>query len=107
MYAKLASQFIALYTLSVYDDPKMESMVAPTVIECFNIKDSGTHKYIPAKRLSEDLGMKESEGVYGYWKFSDGSYLLKTCPGRLAYWSGSEWDMAQWSEPAPSLKIDG
>jgi hypothetical protein len=41
------------------------------------------------------LGMPRVAGVYGYWAMADGSYLLQTCSGRLACWSGKATDKAE------------
>lgn len=76
---------------------EMASTVANgSMIDVFDHKGGGTHKYIPSDRLSDDLGERRGAGVYGYWQMYDDSYLLRTCNGRLAYWSGKDEDKAEW-----------
>lgn len=75
----------------------MESTVCNGgLIDVFDHTGYGTHKYIPADRLTAELGMPEGAGVYGFWGMKDGSYLLLTCRGPLAYWSGKAEDKAEW-----------
>ena len=66
------------------------------MLDVFDHKGSGSHKYIPADRLTDDLGMEQGAGVFGYVKLYDDSYVLKTCNGPLAYWSGKAEDKAMW-----------
>jgi hypothetical protein len=76
---------------------KMASTVANgNMIDVFDHKGSGSHKYIPADRLTQDLGEPLGAGVFSYWKMYDDSYLLRTCDGRLAHWSGKDEDKAEW-----------
>ena len=99
MYAKIAATYIAAFCAETFDkDPeRMESHMANgEMIDVFDHKGGGTHKYIPADRLSEELGMPKGAGVFSYWHMADGSYLLRTCPGRLAYWSGKDDEKAEW-----------
>lgn len=102
MYAKIAATYIGAFCRETFDkDPdRMQSTMANgEMIDVFDHVGYGTHKYIPADRLTEELGMRVGGGVYGYWKMKDGSYLLRTCPGPLAYWSGSDDDKAEWVTP--------
>jgi hypothetical protein len=79
------------------DPEKMASTVANgAMIDVFDHKGGGTHKYIPADRLTDDLGEKRGAGVYGYWHMYDDSYLLRTCDGRLAHWNGRSDSKAEW-----------
>lgn len=99
MYADVAARYIAIYCRELYgkDSEGMESHMANgSMIDVFDHKGHGSHKHIPADRLTQELGMPEGAGVYGYWLMADGSYLLLTCPGRLAFWSGKEGEPAQW-----------
>lgn len=96
MYAKIAATYIrAFCKASFKDSDSMESTVAiGEMIDVFDHNGGGTHKYIPADKLSADLEQPAGAGVYGYWVMKDGSYLLRTCCGRLAYWSGKAEDKA-------------
>lgn len=101
MYAKTAAVYLTLWCKAAWpDDPKNENMgstmASGNLMDVFDHRGHCTHKYIPAKKLSEDLGEKEGSGVYGSFVMSDGSYLLLTCRGKLAYWSGKEEDKAEW-----------
>ena len=89
MYAQTAVSLINAYAASI--GMKSET-VAKIVSECFDIVDEGSHKYIPSDTLSEQLGLPSNAGVYGYTKFADGSYLLKLCDFRIAWWSGKYED---------------
>lgn len=90
-YAQTAANLINTYCRVTFNDMAMASgAVAGTMIDAFDVTDSGSHKYIPADRLSADLGAKPGSGVYGYWKMSDGSYVLQTCEGPLAWWDGQD-----------------
>lgn len=75
----------------------MASTVANSWFEVFNHTSSGTHKYIPADKLTDDLEQPRGSGVYGYYKMADDSYVLLTCKGPLAVWSGKPEDKAEWS----------
>lgn len=98
MYARIAAMYVRAYCRETFEDPgRMESTVANgEFADVFDHVDHGSHKYIPADRLSEELGMRPGAGVFAYWKMADGSYLLRTCPGPLAYWSGRAEDRAEW-----------
>lgn len=83
------------------DGEEMASTMANgSMIDAFDHTGSGTHKYIPADRLTQELGEPLGAGVYGYWRMYDGSYLLRTCRGPLAYWDGPdvEGSVAHWGE---------
>src|SRR5687768_12598592 len=98
MYAKIAAEYISGWCVGVFNNPaEMESTVADgSMIDVFDHHGYGSHKYIPADRLTEELGMEKGAGVFGYWKMADGSYLLRTCEGRLAFWSGNDDEKAEW-----------
>jgi hypothetical protein len=68
------------------------------VIDAYDHEGGGSHKYIPADRLTAELGEPEHGGVYGYWRMKDGSYLLLTCRGPLAWWTGKVEDRAKWGD---------
>ena len=99
MYAKIAASYIRAWCIDTFASTpgSMESNIANgQMMDVFDHKGHGTHKYIPADKLTEDLGMPAGAGVYGYWLMADGSYLLLTCPGAVAYWSGKTEDKAEW-----------
>lgn len=101
MYAETAAKMISAFCqITFLDNPEgMESiMTEGTMFDAFDYKTYGSHKYIPADRLSADLGLEPGAGVYGYWLMRDDSYLLKTTKGRLALWSGKPDDKAVWPE---------
>jgi hypothetical protein len=110
MYAKIAAIYITAYcreTFAAKMNPEdMGSHVANGIMmDVFDHLGYGTHKYIPADRLTEDLGEKKGAGVFSYWKLRDGSYLLRTCRGRLAYWSGKVEDKAEWAPDPRNPKV--
>ena len=99
MYAKTASRMITAYCRALFDkDPdKMGSTMANgSLIDAFDHKGYGSHKYIPTERLNDDLGLPQDAGVYGFWTMKDDSYLLLTCTGELACWSGKDESQASW-----------
>lgn len=103
MYAKTAAECITAWCKLKWPDEtglNMPSTMAnsSTLLDAFDHKGGGTHKYIPADKLSKDLGEPKGKGVYGYVMMGDGSYILQTCRGPLAYWSGEEKDSAVWVE---------
>lgn len=98
MYAKIAATYIAAYCRETFNKnpASMESHMANgEMMDVFDHNGHGSHKYIPADKLTEDLCMPKGAGVYGYWAMADKSYLLLTCGGRLAYWSGQATDKAE------------
>lgn len=100
MHAQIAAMYIRAHCKQTFKKPDtMESTSASgAFIDVFDHQGGGSHKYIPADKLTDDLGMERGAGVYGYWKMSDGSYLLLTCRGPVAYWSGNPEDKAKWVE---------
>lgn len=98
MYAKIAAEYIATWCKARFENgQEMESTIAGgKMIDVFDHKGYGSHRYIPADRLATDLGLPARGGIYGYWLMADNSYLLLTCPGRLAFWSGKDADAAEW-----------
>ena len=105
MYAKIAALYVKAYCKATFKEPEaMEStMCQGGFLDCFDITGTGSHKYIPTTKLNSDLGKRDGAGVYNYAKFSDGSYLLFTCDGPLAYWSGVTEDAAEWG---PALRTE-
>ena len=102
MYAKIAATYIGAFCRETFDkDPdKMQSTVLTgAMMDVFANKGYGTHKYIPAAKLTQDLNLPDGAGVYGFWLMADDSYLLLTNPGAVAYWSGKDEDSAQWVKP--------
>lgn len=111
MYAKIAALYITAYCRETFKDKNgklgedMGSALANgEMIDVFDHKGYGTHKYLPAEKLTKDLGEPVGAGVYGFWLMADGSYLLRTCRGKLAYWGGKPEDKAEWV-PEPNDKI--
>lgn len=100
-YASKAAAYINAFARLQYPaDP--EAIAASAIangdyIDCFDRVGSGTHTYIPADRLTADLGEREGAGVFGYWLMQDGSCLLRTCRGPLAWWDG-EAHVAEWGD---------
>lgn len=93
MKAKMVARFILAYTKHVWPDDyvQMAKTGAPDYVgRYFSPTDAGSHKYIPADRLTADIGAKQGSGVFGYAKFDDGSYLLYTCFHGLAVWDGTD-----------------
>lgn len=99
MDARVAAETLNAYCLVFYNDINMASTAANgSTIDAYDHKGHGTHKYIPAEKLTADLGEPEGAGVFAYWLMRDGSYLLRTCKGPLAFWSGDHNDKAEWGE---------
>jgi hypothetical protein len=55
-----------------------------------------THKHFDSDRMTKELGEPEGSGVYGGWGMKDGSILLLTCNGKLAYCDKD--DSAKWGD---------
>lgn len=102
MYARVAADYITAWCEKKWppgSEPThlsgagmASTMCMGDMIDAFDIISSGSHKYIPASMLNEKLGLPQGAGVYSYFLFKDKSYLLLTCEGPLAYWSGKEED---------------
>jgi hypothetical protein len=86
-----AAQLVQTYCRTIFpNDPlEMECIVAQH-LRVFKVVSSGSHKYIPADKLSKDIGAEPGSGVYGYEKMEDGSFMLYTCCHGLAVWDGKE-----------------
>lgn len=110
MYARIAAEFFHAWCRAKWPGDEKpvgkassgaymaSTMANGEMIDAFDHRGGGSHKYIPADRLTEELGESIGAGVFGYWLMGDGSYLLRTCDGRLAYWSGKEDEKARWAE---------
>lgn len=95
--AQIAADYINGHCHLVYGNVAMASKVANgEMIDVFDHTGGGTHKYIPADRFTQELGEPEGAGVYGYWRMYDGSYLLRTCRGPLAWQDAPREGLAQW-----------
>jgi hypothetical protein len=103
--ARIAGEYIHAYCRQKWPEkagdastgPRMASTVANgSMIDVFDHRGGGSHKYIPADRLTQDLGEPLGAGVFSYWKMYDDSYLLRTCDGRLAHWDGTDEGKAEW-----------
>lgn len=67
-YAQIAAQYITAWCRATYrEDPdEMGSTICSGgTIYAFEHVGYVTHKYIPADRLTEELGMPKGAGVYG------------------------------------------
>ncbi len=104
-YAQIAGQYMHAWCRAKWPEPmahqtdsaQMASTMANgSMIDVFDHKGHGTHKYIPADRLTQDIGEPLGAGVYAYWKMADDSFLLLTCNGRLAHWDGTPEGKAEW-----------
>lgn len=101
--AKIAAALIEAYCSARF--PKYDSARGSTMgstvltgnfLHVFDFQSAGSYLYIPADRLNDDLDLPHDDGgVFWYVKMHDGSYLLKTCDGPLAVWSGSMDDKAE------------
>jgi hypothetical protein len=101
--AAIAGRLLHAYCTVTWPNDENPKRMASTIangsyIDVFDHQGGGSHKYIPADRLTDDLGEPRGAGVYGYWKMFDGSYLLRTCDGRLAHWDGTDEGKAEWCE---------
>jgi hypothetical protein len=106
-YARVAAGYINAWCALKFvltngqgrDGASMASTMANgSMIDAFDHQGGGSHKYIPADRLTADLGEPAGAGVFGYWRMKDGSYLLRTCRGPLAWWSGGKEEHAEWGD---------
>lgn len=90
--AKMACMFVQSTAKQQFPDDaiRMENVVLGWLTSFADIKGSGTHKYIPADRLTADIGADAGSGVYRYVEFHDGSYLLNTCKHGVAVWEGGD-----------------
>jgi hypothetical protein len=103
--AKIAAAYIHAYCRVTWpgEDDTTGTNMASTVangsmMDVFDHKGCGSHKYIDADKLTMDLERPLGSGVFGYWKMYDDSYILRTCDGPLAVWSGNPDDKAEWVE---------
>jgi hypothetical protein len=102
MYARLAAQLITAWCRATA--PNTDKMpdrwgslrIDDIFSDVFDRMYRGTRKGIPAEKIDADLGEPVGEGVFGFWRMGDGSYLLLTCKGPLAFWSGKPEDKAEW-----------
>ena len=63
-YAQIAAQYITAWCRATYakDPDKMGSTMANGgMIDCFDHRGHGSHKYIPADKLTEDLGERQHQ----------------------------------------------
>lgn len=89
--ARMAAQFVKHYAEATFpDDAKGMSKHVMDYLTFADIKDRGSHKYIPTERLNAQLGLPDGSGVYGYLKFADNSYILLTCYAGIAHWDGAD-----------------
>lgn len=106
MYALVAAELIHAYckvkfppqegsSSKAYGNYMATTVANGPLIDAFDHVGGGSHKYIPTTRLNADLSYPDGAGVFGYWKMKDGSYLLRTCEGPLAVWSGKDDEPAR------------
>lgn len=69
------------------------------------ITSSGSHKYIPADRLSEELGLRQGRGIYGFLEFEDDSILLLCSDGRIAHWDADEESKPEFIGPVKPSEL--
>ncbi len=70
-------------------------------IDAYDHEGGGSHKYIDAKKFTQDLKQPEGAGVFSYWRMKDGSLLLRTCAGPLAWvpaYKEGEERVAKWGK---------
>jgi hypothetical protein len=101
-YAKVASAMLNAWCRQKWPEDKNADMASTMgngpLIDAFDHKGGGSHKYIPADKLTADLDQPQGAGVFGYWKMGDDSYLLRTSAGPLAWWSGNKEEKAEWGQ---------
>ena len=85
-YANCAVKMLTAYAATIGVSP--ECIFSFEMLDCFDITEQGSYKYIPSDELDKMLGIPNGKGVFGYVKFSDKSYVLRLCSGQLASWSG-------------------
>lgn len=91
MYASAAVTLLNAYAEKVGVKPQV--LFSGNLLDCFDIAGQGSHKYIPEDALNSALGLPSGAGVFGYVKFSDCSYVLRLCDGRVIAWSGDIEDL--------------
>lgn len=88
-YARTAAAHINAYCRMKWPDKlgrsKASELANWDTIDAYDHEGGGSHKYIDADWLTEKLGMEKGAGVFGYWLMKDGSVLLRTCRGPLAW----------------------
>jgi hypothetical protein len=106
--AKVAGTYIAAHVRVTFaeklnENGKHESsdymagyILGGSMIDVFDHTGHMTHKYFESDRMTAELGEPEGGGVYAAYGMQDGSLLLLTCKGPLAYWSGQTGDKAEW-----------
>lgn len=78
------ARLVESYCAKTWGDNLMSSTMADHFADIGDGAGYGSHKDIPADEYTMHLGEPIGAGVFGYWKFSDGSLLLLTCRGPLA-----------------------
>lgn len=97
-YAQTAVMATNAYCRELYNDVDMGSTHFNGIwADAFDHRGYASHKYIDKNKYNEQLGMKRGAGVYGYWAMEDGSNVLCTCKGELAYTDAE--DNAHWWRP--------
>jgi len=104
-YARVAAGQINAYCRMQWPEKGFADMASTcangSVIDAYGHEGHMTHKYINADQYTQDLGEREGAGVYGAWYMKDGSLLLLTCKGPLAWappYVEGEPRTAQWGK---------
>jgi hypothetical protein len=106
-YAKTAAEMLTLHAVACFGEATMGSTWAGSrAMDAFDHKGYSSSKYLPEDKLNADLGQPEGAGVFGSYLMGDGSRLLRTCNGRLAYWDGTDTGAAHWGTPPTAGKVD-
>lgn len=82
-----AATLITAYCRATWPDKwaDMPSTMADHFAGSFDGASYGSHKYVAQlDEINARLGAREGAGVFGYWRFSDGTQMLLTCEGPLA-----------------------
>jgi hypothetical protein len=104
-YARIAASQINAYCRMKWPEKGYADMASTwangSVIDAYDHVGGGSHKYIPADDFTKQLGEPIGAGVFSYWQMKDGSLLLRTCKGPLAWapaYVEGEPRVAQWGE---------
>lgn len=98
-YARVAAAKINAYCRLKWPQKGYADMASTwangNVIDAFDHTGHMTHKYFPSDDFTAQLGEPVGAGTYGAWTMKDGSILLLTCKGPLAW---AHEGKAQWGE---------
>lgn len=103
-YARTAAAQINAYCRLKWPEKGYANMASTwcngSVIDAYDHTGHMTHKYFPSDKITEMLGEPIGAGTYGAWNMKDGSLLLRTCKGPLAWAAKNEAGEleVQWGE---------